>query len=175
MPRLTSANFEEAILRLAKQANLSPEEAMASVADLLPTTLASKYSTEEKKESEKKSTGDTLAELKKRAQACGINRCTSMKREELEEKLAECDEVNQCSVRQTFLNPSDWTTDSLRRFCHINGAQATAKTKFGLCTSAAIVITPTIVPALTRFQAQYRGRKVRLALLAEKELWTADF
>ena len=139
---ISSDNFETAILRLATKANISPEEAMQMVSDLLPANLRAKYSDEEKPAPKKKREGPTLRELQQRAQAVGINGYTSMKRDALISRLATCDEENLCPQIILPLSPSDWTAESLRRLCKLHSIPTTGKNKETLCNSVQEFFSP---------------------------------
>ena len=139
---ISSDNFETAILRLASKANLSPDEAMNLVSDLLPANLRAKYSDEEKPAPKKKREGPTLRELQQRAQAVGINGYTSMKRDALISRLAICDEENLCPQPILPLSPTDWTAESLRRLCKLHSISTSGKNKETLCDSVQEAFSP---------------------------------
>ena len=139
---ISSENFETAILRLATKANLSPEEAMEMVSDLLPANLRSKYSNEEKPAPKKKREGQTLRELQQRAQAVGICGYTSMKRDDIISRLEKSDEENMCPKVILPLSPTHWTTESLRRLCRIHKIATAGKNKESLCNSVQEFFSP---------------------------------
>ena len=142
---ISSETFETAILRLASKANISPEEAMTMVSDLLPANLRAKYSDEEKPAPKKKREGPTLRSLQQRAQAVGIVGFSSTKkfnRAALIDRLAISDEENLCPYLILPLNPKDWTAESLMRLCKLLSIPSTGKSKETLCNSVQERLAP---------------------------------